>query len=222
MLPVNEIFETIQGEATWTGTPAVFVRLQGCDVGCPWCDTKHTWKIDQDNESSLAAMISKEADGATFAKIPTDTLVKLICQYRARHIVITGGEPCMFDLTELTTGLIEAGKSVQIETSGTEPIKAHPLTWVTVSPKFGMPGGKKVLPESLARADEIKLPVGRPADIARFTSNWHELHDTSMIKQPVWLQPLSASAKATALCVETATIMGWKVSIQTHKFIGVR
>ena len=62
MLPITEIFETIQGEATWTGTPSVFVRLQGCDVGCPWCDTKYSWSLDPAKEVALSAMLSKLDD----------------------------------------------------------------------------------------------------------------------------------------------------------------
>lgn len=221
-LLINELFETVQGEAVWTGTPSVFIRLQGCNVGCSFCDTKFSWPITPEKECSTAAMVSKQADDSTYAKMSTAQLVGFIRrQYQARHIVITGGEPCMYDLTDLTSALIEGGRTVQIETSGTEPIRCHPQTWVTVSPKIGMAGGKQVLPEAITRADEIKVPVGRPADIARFTAMWNPVKD-SLPQTLVWLQPLSCSQKATELCIQTATACGWRLSLQTHKFIGVR
>ena len=223
MLPINEVFETVQGEAHWTGQPSVFVRLQGCDVGCPWCDTKNTWSFEEANEVSLSKMLGKPDDDETYATVGTDTLIALIKKFRAKHVVITGGEPCKHDLVPLTTRLIEQeGYTVQIETSGTEPIRCHCGTWVTVSPKFNMPGGKEVLLEMLNRADEIKMPVGKPADIARLSHALAELAKRTSRKIPVWLQPLSTNSKATELCIQTATAMNWRLSVQTHKFIGVR
>lgn len=228
MLAVNELFQTIQGEAGWTGTPSVFVRLQGCDVGCPWCDTRHTWNIDESLEISLSAMLDKTADAPRYAIVGTATLVGAIEQFQARHVVITGGEPAQYDLVELTTLLINSRRSVQIETSGTEPIRVNPATWVTVSPKIGMPGGKVVSAEALLRADEIKLPVGRLADIERFRILWATTRIDAVkagitVGDPiVWLQPLSQNRKATDLCIAAATEHEWRVSLQTHKFISIR
>jgi 7-carboxy-7-deazaguanine synthase len=141
-LPVNEIFGSIQGEAHWTGMPSMFVRLQGCDVGCPWCDTKATWErgvqIDYD------AMLNKIWDAATYAALTPAVIATLVNGSNARHVVITGGEPCMFDLHRLCDALHD-GHTVQIETSGTEPIRAPEWAWITLSPKIAMPGGKTVL-----------------------------------------------------------------------------
>lgn len=222
MLPVSEIFETLQCEASFAGTPAVFIRLQGCDVGCPWCDVRHSWGIDTHRECSVGAMLGKARDDDTYARLAPDTITGLIGrQFQARHVVVTGGEPCLYDLHDLSTTLLGAGYSVQIETSGTADIRCDPRTWVTLSPKIGMPGGKAVLSDTLLRADEIKVPVARPADIYRFTSLWNPVKE-AMLAVPVWLQPISASQKATALCIQTATACGWRVSLPAHKFIGVR
>lgn len=136
---------------------------------------------------------------------------------RARHIVITGGEPCDYDLRELTRTLHTEGRTTQIETSGTREIRASSSTWVTVSPKINMPGGYKVLESALDRANEIKMPVGRPKDVEKLK----DLLD-GFENKLVWLQPLSQSAKATKLCVEAATENGWRISCQIHKFINVR
>jgi 7-carboxy-7-deazaguanine synthase len=219
MIPVNEVFETIQGEARWTGTPATFIRLQGCDVGCPWCDTKHTWKVDPAQEVAPLEMLGKEASSPTYAMMPAAALVEEARRHRPKHVVITGGEPCVYDLRPLTLELARAGFLAQIETSGTQEIRVARSAWVTLSPKIGMPGGFTVRPDAIRRADEIKMPVGSPRDVRVL----RDLLDASPdYRGDVWLQPLSRSEKATALCVEAAQANGWRVSIQVHAFIGVR
>ena len=148
-----------------------------------------------------------------------DALMEALDEFSARHIVITGGEPCIHDLTDLTTAIIDSGRTCQIETSGTYPVKAHRLTWITVSPKLDMAGGLKVLTDVIAAASEVKHPIGKMADIEKLQAEiipWVSSH------ADVWLQPLSQSEKATALCIEQATKHNYRVSIQTHKFIGVR
>jgi 7-carboxy-7-deazaguanine synthase len=217
-LPVNELFQTIQGEARWTGTPAVFVRLQGCGVGCVWCDTKHSWNADPAGAVGLDAMLAKQGDSPGFALCEQPALVDLVDGHAARHVVITGGEPCLHDLSYLTGALIRRWRPVQIETSGTSEIRAHPDTWVTLSPKIDMQGGKVVRPDAVQRADEIKIPVGKPEDIARALP----VIDARREGVDVWLQPISTNARATSLCIEVATQKGWRVSIQTHKYLGVR
>lgn len=219
MLPVNEWFETIQGEATFTGTPAVFIRLQGCPVGCGWCDTKHTWDVLPTDVISIAAMDAKQMDASTYAWMTNDQIAKRLNQHSSMHVVLTGGEPCMHDLWALTHSIISQGRSVQVETSGTFPIKVADGTFVTVSPKLDMPGRMEVIAESLQRADEIKFPVGKQADIDKLLDRIVPLVDDDCL---IWLQPLSQNKSATALCVKAATENGWNVSIQTHKFIGVR
>lgn len=220
-LPVNELFETIQGEATFTGTPAVFVRMQGCPVGCPWCDTKHTWTIDPRNAVTQDEILSKPGDAPTFAWMAPNQIAEIVALHKSRHVVITGGEPCLYDLWPLTAQLADQGLTVQIETSGTSKIECAGGTFVTLSPKIGMPGGKEVLDSAIARADEIKMPVGKPDDIERLVRVLAR-RPVDARKPSVWLQPLSQSEKATELCVAQATIMGWRVSIQTHKYLGVR
>lgn len=228
MLPINEVFETIQGEAYYTGTPAVFVRLQGCDVGCPWCDTKHTWEVNAADAADLDHVLAKTGDSPAYANVTVDQLMEVIGRFRARHVVITGGEPCDYDLTELTAKVIGDGRrSVQIETSGTAQVRAADWSFVTVSPKVDMPGGRALVDATLARADEIKMPVGKPADIDRLRvvldrSRAARAHRNLTGAPHVWLQPLSQSEKATALCVEAATANGWRLSLQTHKYLGVR
>ena len=215
---VNEIFETIQGEANFTGTPSIFIRMQGCPVGCGWCDTKHTWYTEHSNQAHVSEILSKRIDSQKYAQFSPDDILDAIKDMSSRHIVITGGEPCLYDLNNITEALIYKGYTVQIETSGTHVVNAHPDTWITVSPKVGMDGGFKVLKSVMDLANEIKFPVGKPSDISLLL----QVLDMTDNQCDIWLQPLSQSAKATKVCVNEATANGWKVSIQTHKYMGVR
>ena len=226
-LPVNEVFDTIQGEATWTGTPATFIRLQGCAVGCPWCDTKNTWLLRATDETTPAFVLDKPCSGTpAWAHVAIPALVARAMAARPiEHVVITGGEPCDYDLRPLTAALIAAGCTVQVETSGTAEVRVARETWVTLSPKIGMPGGKPILTQALAWADEIKMPVGREADLAALSAL---LERRAAEVQPdheatVWLQPLSLSPKATALCAVACRTHGrWRLSLQGHALVGIR
>jgi len=127
----------------------------------------------------------------------------------------------MQDLGPITTRLIErAGRSVQIETSGTFPIRTHPDTWVTVSPKLDMPGGLAVRDDALTRANEIKMPIGKTTDVLALTTLLNR--GTISPGTRIYLQPLSLSRKATDICVANAIANGWKVSLQIHAMAGWR
>ncbi|MBW3693042.1 7-carboxy-7-deazaguanine synthase QueE [Aeromonas dhakensis] len=219
--PINEIFQTIQGEGVFTGLPAIFVRLQGCPVGCPWCDTRHTWVVDPAREVGVQAVLdcSNESDG--WSKMRTEQILASFQQlgYQARHVVITGGEPCLYDLQDLSTALIAAGYQVQIETSGTSEIKTHEQTWVTVSPKINMKGGLPVLVSALERANEIKHPVATERHVEELDA----LLATARLRDDVViaLQPISQKPRATQLAMATCIARNWRLSIQTHKYLDI-
>lgn len=166
MLPINEIFETIQGEACKAGTPSVFVRLQACPVRCPWCDTKHTWFVDLERRVSIADMMIKTEDTHTWAMMSPEDALLAVQAFSARHVVIAGGEPALYDLRPLTTLLVGSGFSVQLETSGTQAIQANPYTWVTVSPKVGMPVGGPfwLKPCGVPMRSNVQNLLSRPID----------------------------------------------------------
>jgi 7-carboxy-7-deazaguanine synthase len=219
-LPINEIFHSVQGEGSYTGTPSVFVRLQYCPILCPFCDTKHTWEKFGNNEISFDMMLAKTVDAPTWADVDVYKLVGYLKEQPEKHIVITGGEPCVYDLWQITSILIEYGKTVQIETSGTFEIRADDSTFITLSPKINMPGGLKVLNSAAYCADEVKMPVGKQKDVETL-KEFLTIYKT--IKQPmVYLQPLSQSEKATELCIEQARLNGWRLSAQLHKFLRIR
>lgn len=223
LLAVNEIFETVQGEATFTGTPSVFIRLQGCPVGCAWCDTKHTWPVQDDNRISTSVMLIKDKEAPTFAAMGVDELVGTIAAFKSRHIVITGGEPCMYDLTALNDAIVASGRKMQVETSGTFEIKVRqfPHAWVTLSPKINKPGRLRVLRSSYERADEIKLPVAIERDITDF-DNDIGARFTIPTSTQIWLQPVYQSKHGMEICQRVAAERGWRVSLQGHKAYGIR
>ncbi|MDC9605752.1 7-carboxy-7-deazaguanine synthase QueE [Xenorhabdus griffiniae] len=219
--PINEIFQTLQGEGVFTGVPSVFIRLQGCPVGCSWCDTKHTWEKEADKQQPMENILLKSQDSDLWGVASAKQLLSIFTRqgYSAKHIVITGGEPCLYDLYPLTETLESEGYQCQIETSGTHAIKCSDKTWVTVSPKVKMRGGYRVLPEAIKRANEIKHPVGRQRDIEALDELLTMLdgNPTPVIA----LQPISQKEDATRLCIETCIARNWRFSMQTHKYLNI-
>ena len=195
-LPVMEQFYTIQGEGYYQGNAAYFIRLGGCDVGCVWCDVKESWDADAHPMWEIEDLVIEAA------------------QHPGRLVVITGGEPLMYNLDELTAQLQRAGFRTNIETSG-----AHPLTgrwdWICLSPKkFKAP-----LPEVVPFANELKVIVYNKSDF-----NWAEtfaLQVNSACKlylQPEW----SVSKKVTPLIIDYVKAHPqWEISLQTHKYLDI-
>ncbi|MFQ3198402.1 MAG: 7-carboxy-7-deazaguanine synthase [Paraglaciecola sp.] len=218
---INEVFESIQGEGAHTGVPSIFIRLQGCPVGCPWCDTKHTWAIDENLKVDATQVMGEEGESSYWFEHTPAQLLALFTRhnYQATNIILTGGEPCMYDLRPLSETLIAMGYTVQIETSGTYEILTHVDTWVTVSPKVNMPGGRKVLKSAVLRANEIKHPVAMHKHIEELEQVLTLLDGG--IRPLIYLQPISQQKRATDLCIKTCIAKNWRLSLQTHKFIGI-
>lgn len=219
--PVNELFQTLQGEGYYTGVPAIFIRLQGCPVGCSWCDTKHTWQKQPKREISIGDILLKSQESDAWGLVDEQDIYALFQQqnYHARHVIVTGGEPCIYDLRPLTQQLEKHGLYCQIETSGTHPILCSEQTWVTVSPKVNMRGGMQVLTASLMRADEIKHPVARKRDIEELDALLQRLDDDK--ERIIALQPVSQKTAATHLCINTCIERNWRLSVQTHKYLHI-
>lgn len=215
------MFETIQGEGFFTGVPSVFIRLQGCPVGCAWCDTKQTWEVNEQDKSPLGDILIKQEDSPSWVECSADDLLKVYQEqkYSAKHIVITGGEPCIYDLTELTKAFESIGCQCQIETSGTSEILVSESTWVTLSPKIGMRSKLPVLNQALVRANEIKHPVGTEKDIEQLDELLSDADLGSEII--IALQPVSQKDRATRLCIDTCVERNWRLSIQTHKYLNI-
>lgn len=221
LYPINEMFQTLQGEGFYTGAPAIFIRLQGCPVGCSWCDTKHTWEKYADQQQPLADIVHKMAESEAWADASVEQLLAVIAEqgWTAKHIVITGGEPALYDLTLLTEQFEQEGFQCQIETSGTHPIRCSVATWVTVSPKVNMRGGYDVLNSALLRANEVKHPVGRQRDIDALDLLLSQVPPST--ERIVALQPISCKKAATELCIATCIARNWRFSMQTHKYLNI-
>ena len=217
---INELFETIQGEGSFTGKPSIFIRLQGCPVGCSWCDTKHTWIVDLADEVSKDTMLTKSQETSKWAGLDITQILSLITDrgYQAKHIVITGGEPCMVNLTPLCDAFDKLGFSTQVETSGTFEVLVSASCWVTVSPKVNMRGGYPILSSAMQRADEIKHPVATEQHVEDLKEL---LAEHSLNNKLVYLQPISQKGKATQLAIKACIANNWRLSVQVHKYIGI-
>ncbi|TMM41920.1 7-carboxy-7-deazaguanine synthase QueE [Colwellia ponticola] len=217
---INELFETIQGEGSFTGQPSIFIRLQGCPVGCSWCDTKHTWDIELADQVSPEVMLNKTEETVQWANFSAEDVLALVKDkgFQAKHIVITGGEPCMVDLTPLCAALEQQGYSTQIETSGTFEIITTEKCWVTVSPKINMRGGYKVLASAMSRANEIKHPVATEQHIDELKAL---LAQHKVVNTPIYIQPISQKKRATELAIASCIANNWRLSVQVHKYIGI-
>ena len=196
LLPLVEDFYTVQGEGYHSGKPAYFIRLGGCDVGCRWCDAKYTWNPKMYPPTEVATIISRAAS----------------CS--AQAIVITGGEPLLYPLGELTRGLHERGLEIFLETSGTQPLSGE-FDWVCRSPKRQLPP----LEEAFRRADELKVIIQTEDDL-----NWAvECSKRVKSKCRLYLQPeWSVYEKIIPTIVEWVKENPvWNISIQTHKFMHI-
>lgn len=195
-LPVMESFYTLQGEGAHTGKAAYFIRLGGCDVGCHWCDVKESWDVNAHPNYAI------------------DELVEGALQYPGRMVVITGGEPLMHDLTELTFALKKAGFQTNIETSGVYPVSGS-WDWICFSPKkFKEPN-----PDIFGKANELKAIIYNKSDFAFAESFVASLKpDCKLFLQPEW----SRSNEMLPLIVEyVKQHPQWQVSLQTHKFMDI-
>ncbi len=195
-LAVVETFHSIQGEGAWAGTNAFFIRLGGCDVGCPWCDTKHSWNPKRHPQQTIGTLVSA-------AKAANPQIV-----------VITGGEPLMHNLTLLTQQLKAADLQVHLETSGAHPFSGH-FDWVTFSPKRFKPPH----PSIYTQASELKVVVATEADLAWAEQQAAQLSPTVDKRlQPEW----ETSDSQQIVFNYVLKHPEWRVSLQTHKFLGVQ
>lgn len=227
---INDVYASIQGEGVQTGVPMVVLRLQGCEVGCPFCDTKETWAKNEADAmatlDSLLAFNQENGPNGRFVRATAQAVASFVDENfeGLAWVLITGGEPADYELARLVAELRKEGFLVAIETSGTAlgavDAKAH---HVTVSPKINMPGGRAVLPAALVGIAELKHVVGKQADIDALDKLLDHLaeHDIDMRKTTICLQPMSQSTKATSLAVQTCIERGWRLSIQVHKQIDV-
>ncbi|GGG98126.1 7-carboxy-7-deazaguanine synthase [Parapedobacter pyrenivorans] len=196
LLPLMEEFYTIQGEGYHTGKAAYFIRLGGCDVGCHWCDVKESW------------------DAELHPLTAADTIIEHAKQHPSKAVVVTGGEPLLYNLDYLTQGLQSAGIKTFIETSGAYPLSGY-WDWVCLSPKKF----KRPLPDVLAAAGELKVIVFNKSDFDWAEQHAALVHTTCRLYlQPEW----SKTHEMTPLIVDyVMQNPKWEISLQTHKYLNI-
>lgn len=201
-LPIVETFHSLQGEGLHTGRSAFFIRLGGCTVGCSWCDTKQSWPAGVHPERSLSSL-GQEAAAAAAAG--------------AAFVVITGGEPLHHDLTPLCQVLAAAERPLHLETSGVDPLSGS-FAWITLSPKRHRPPR----PDLLACCHELKLVVHEQADLA-FAEAMARGAAATGNRPALLLQPGWDSPHGRRLAVDHVRAHPrWRLSLQTHKHLGLR
>lgn len=195
-LPLMEDFYTIQGEGFYQGSAAYFIRLGGCEVRCVWCDVKDSWDVN------------------AHAKVEVSQLVDKAKASGSKIVVITGGEPTMHNLSQLTAELKKAGLRTHLETSG-----AYPLTgewdWVCFSPKKFKPPH----PSVAAQANELKMVIFHKSDYS-WAEEFAELvkPNCELFLQPEW----SKEKEVLPMLIEYVKANPkWKISAQVHKYIDV-
>ena len=200
-LSIHETFQsTIQGEGHWTGVLVDFIRLAGCPVRCPWCDTGY-------------------ADGGMGLPRSLRSISELLAELKSPRIVVSGGEPFIHqNLPELVRALLEVGKQVSIETSGAYWQDVPLQTWVTLSPKQHVSPKYPVKQQFWSRANEIKLVISTGLEL-----DFYREHLASHVHIPVYLQPeWNQRSKAIPLILKLLQQNpSYRLSLQTHKFIDV-
>ena len=195
-LPVMEQFLTLQGEGYHTGRSAIFIRLGGCDVGCVWCDVKESWTAQKNQIQSIKSIVNKCVTSNT------------------NFVVITGGEPAMYDISYLVQALQNNKMEVAIETSGAYKLSSH-IDWYCFSPKkFKFP-----CEEAYQRADELKIIVFNKSDL-----RWAEKHAEKVSDKCILYLQAEWSKKEliTPLIIDyVKTNIKWNISLQTHKYLDI-
>ncbi len=191
-MKVNEIFYSLQGEGYYSGTPAVFVRLSGCNLRCPFCDTQHESGIEM-SEAEIVAEVAK---------------------YPATHVVVTGGEPSLQLTATLVDALHRAGRYVAVETNGTHALPPN-VDWITLSPKNAYVDDAEVV---LTHADEVKVLFDGEYEpnfqLSTFNFQFLQPLDTGDAARN------AAITAATVEYVKSHP--QWRLSLQIHKILNIR
>ena len=195
MLPLMEAFYTIQGEGYHKGSAAYFIRIGGCDVGCHWCDVKESWDANLHPPTSIIKI--------------TEDAVKL-----SKTIVITGGEPLMWNMGPLTNLLKEKDIQIHLETSGAYEITGH-WDWFCLSPKKN----KEPNVSAYEIADELKIIVYNKNDFKFAEIQAEKVNNKcKLYLQPEWSKRDKIMPEIVDYVMKNTK---WKVSLQTHKYLNI-
>jgi organic radical activating enzyme len=195
MLPLMEEFYTIQGEGFHTGKAAYFIRIGGCDVGCHWCDVKESWNSDLHPLTETDSMVKN-------AKAHADT------------VVVTGGEPLMWNLDYLSNRLQRNSIKTHIETSGAYKLSGK-WDWICLSPKKT----KLPLDEIYSKTNELKIIIYNKNDFKFAEEQAAKVSkNCELFLQPEWSKREKMAPLIVAYVMNHPT---WKISLQTHKYLNI-
>ena len=195
-LPLVEEFYSIQGEGLHTGTPAYFIRIGGCDVGCNWCDAKFTWNAEN------------------FPPVFVDNIINNIIECKANAVVVTGGEPSLYNLDYFTQKAKENNIRTFLETSGIKKLTGI-WDWVCLSPKIQSPPHQSLF----SIADELKVIVQEEIHFKWAEENAKKVNpDCHLFLQPEWSQSQIILPKIVDYVKKDPK---WKISLQSHKYMKI-
>ena len=195
-LPLMEAFHSIQGEGFFSGKSSYFLRIGGCDVGCHWCDVKESW------------------DPNLHPLTEVDKIVEDIKKYSVKIVVITGGEPLMWNLEYLCKKLRNLNLKIHLETSGAYNLSGE-FDWICLSPKKNL----KPLNEVQVIADELKVIVSNKNDIKWAIDQSNKVNsDCKLYLQPEWSKKELVLPKIIDFVSKN---QNWRISLQTHKYMNL-
>lgn len=195
-LPVVEEFFSLQGEGFHTGKAAYFIRLGGCDIGCNWCDSRFSWNPE------------------IHPVIETKTIIDRVKRSGADSVVITGGEPLMWDLDFLCNGLKKNDISTFLETSGAYPLSGE-WDWICLSPKKNMPP----VIENCKVADELKVIIQDKLDFEWAEKYSKMVNNTcKLFLQPEWSRFETIISDIVDYIKKNPN---WRISLQVHKYMHI-
>ncbi len=196
LLPIMEEFYSLQGEGRNTGKAAYFIRVGGCDVGCYWCDVKESWNAD------------------LHPLVDVDIVINNALKHNGRSIVITGGEPTLYNLNYITSNFKRLGFETYLESSGSEVITGM-WDWICVSPKKNAPP----LSTEILKAHELKVIISDESDFVWAESNSLLVSkDCFLYLQPEWSKIKDIMPKIIDYILDHPK---WQISLQSHKYMRI-
>jgi len=195
-LPIMEEFYSLQGEGFHTGSAAYFLRVGGCDVGCNFCDVKESWNAD------------------VHPLVPVDEVAARIVEQKAACVVLTGGEPCLYNLNYLCQQLHKNNIAIHLETSGSEKLSGK-FDWICFSPKKGT----LIQNEFYKLANELKIIIEEEADFVWAEENAARINENALLYlQPEWSRFNTITSVIVDYILQNPK---WKISLQSHKYMRI-
>ncbi len=197
MIPILETFLSIQGEGYYAGQSAYFIRTQGCDIGCHWCDEPSSWEMNSKNQMSIKELMSS------------------IEEVKTKNIIFTGGEPLMHNLDSVCQEMHAGGYKLHLETSGAYPLSGD-WDWITLSPKKI----KSPLVDIYELASELKVVIYNKNDFEWAMDQAKRVNPSCLLYlQPEWSKLKDMQSLIIDFINQNPK---WNLSLQMHKYLSIK